>query len=59
MLCAALYYRVPARPERTAFIALGHNGDMHRMELLTLAKQPPALVIYQIGTTVRVAEAIP
>lgn len=42
-----------------AFITVGYNGDMHRTELLTLAKQLTALVIYQIETTVRVAEAIP
>lgn len=32
------------------FKALGHSEGVQRMELLTLAKQLTALVIYQIGT---------
>lgn len=58
MSCSAVYYGLTARPERTALIAVGYNGNMHRTELLTLAKQLTALVICQVGTTVRVAEAI-
>lgn len=57
--CIDLCYGLTARPERTAFVTVGYNGDVYRMELLTLAKHLTALVIYQIGTTVGVAEAIP